>query len=449
MQGVSLHKLITYKMNEVYAPFLNQYAPSENKPDSFNTVNKNQQTKAKKNHWRLIAAVVGVSVIGMIGLMPMFSKGRANVLATITEKLKEIQTKLGNNKQLSTLDKAWKSSIEVLIRLSNLSFNIHQGCNNFLRKILNKTSPTKAMSDWCIRFFENIAQSSVKKKLKQTISIKHKAQEAITAFLTEVGEAAHIDKNKLSELRTKLNETLDNWIRGFDESIKTGQPSRLERLDKAINKTVSEYDTEYTGREGIKKYSDFYEMTHDVISRKVAKRVENTEIFKDEKKEIHNVEKTIEDITHKIKSLLTPVNTSNKEFQTKFSNVESVFKKLEDHIKEAVHLEQTEYKSRVIDLRLGHAFFEFTGFFTPFLFMGYEINKAKTNKQKESTAVRLGLPIVGGLGTAAFAISKCFNGPTSLIFGLGSGFILDNVAKYLDIKYIKNNKNSSKIKSAA
>ena len=117
-------------------------------------------------------------------------------------------------------------------------------------------------------------------------------------------------------------------------------------------------------------------------------------------------------------------------------------KKAVKSLNKSVYLESIEYFDKVRDLRLGSAPTDILTIVLSFITLSLGLGHAKDKDARISITLRSGIPVVGGIATAMYSAAKLVSGGKSILLGLLSGIILNQLGYIADNmrKSIKENR---------
>ena len=146
---------------------------------------------------------------------------------------------------------------------------------------------------------------------------------------------------------------------------------------------------------------------------------------------------SLEEILMISKSLFTP-----KEYKT----IEKSYNKYIKSLDKSIKIETEDFISKLRDLTMGSAPTDVLTMVGSLFVLGYELAKSKDFEQRQSIALKYGFPALAGIGVSLYCNAKLFAGTKSLLFGLGSTFILNRMGEVFDdmLKTKKSQKKNNK-----
>ena len=100
----------------------------------------------------------------------------------------------------------------------------------------------------------------------------------------------------------------------------------------------------------------------------------------------------------------------------------------------SITVETEDFMSKLRDLRLGSAPTDILTILGSFSVLGYNLAKSKDNDQRESIALKYGIPALAGIGVSLYCNAKLYAGSKSLFFGAVSTWILNRIGEWSDKK---------------
>ena len=78
----------------------------------------------------------------------------------------------------------------------------------------------------------------------------------------------------------------------------------------------------------------------------------------------------------------------------------------------------------------------------------YAIGNCENKDEKISTALKTCIPLVGAFGTSLYGTVKMLSGAKNILFGIGSGYILNKIGSYINDLFLDYKKSGSVVNVA-
>lgn len=151
----------------------------------------------------------------------------------------------------------------------------------------------------------------------------------------------------------------------------------------------------------------------------------------------------VEEILNIYKNILSPED---------FAKIKSIVNKSKSALNDAVGMETERFVDKVRDLKAGSALTDVAnGLLVPSVSTGIGIASADTKEKKRSVALKLGIPLLVGVGVSTIGTVALLSAGPSMALGLTTSFITSRVCSRID-KYLKerdsqknNNTKNSKV----
>lgn len=394
MGGVSFKNLNTTQLNPTYAAFIKNdtASKSQDSPKS----NKPHITKKE------VEITGGLLTLGVLFLA--FYGRTSSVFDVLTKTKQNITEEL---KESNSIFKSISLRLrEFALGTANVYFNLEQKVKFVVVKQLRKFAPTKYIIEKVNKVFETIAITAEKQ------IYKHQQQElkALERYLAQT----YPHETEIKKEHEKLKKVIEGFISEFEKTRLTKLKHNVEKIGKDYASTPFELKrlTSIISRDIANEQQDYSEqLLHTKDARRLLDKIEELVIQK------------------------------HKHSGENIQNILASIKKSRKLLDEAGNFENGELRNTLIDIKLGTKVFDIPMLSVPFFWLGYTIHKSKTKDEKISAAIKYGAPITGGVSACLFAISRCINGPTAILFALASGTAFDYAGKHLSKKYMEIKKN--------
>jgi len=290
---------------------------------------------------------------------------------------------------------------------------------------------------------ENILSKSISDNCKNIKQLVYQARIEIKD--TKLGADIEKDFDEIDDIVKKYGESSGNILKRLSESTKTGntlQNQNSKGLFSLKSKTVrnNSFSTVIDERELVKQERDklrkeFFEKTEEIIKKLNSEKGPEKEkaveylnsaknILKNDKPGVLEQTEILLNKNQKILEEILPPGEFDK-IKKLIENSSKQAKKFNTLMEDVIY--------RLLDIELGNGVFEILTPQIPMVLLVNEVLRSNSKEEKESKAIRLGLPIGGGILIWYYSIIiKCLNGPKGIAAGLTAGILLDSLAKMID-----------------
>jgi len=293
-------------------------------------------------------------------------------------------------------------------KMKNIALKLYE---KFKDMKIFKTSGTvtEFMAESAIAEEKSMLQKSVinyRRKLSYSVSdLAEMSQGTIMDILKLLGYKDTQNIKKLAEIRANLQKYINTSAK--DETLKSQLLQDISNFRKEIetaikNKTIKPEKADNL----LEKIDEFKAGIEDFQQGKVQK------------------------ILNIYKKLLT-----EDEYELVAKSYSDGIHSLDKSIK----TETEDFMSKLRDLTLGSAPTDILTLLGSVSVFGYHLGKSDDKAQKQSIALKYGIPALGGIGVSLFCNAKLFAGSKSLLAGSISTWVLNRIGEFADKKLKQHN----------
>jgi hypothetical protein len=120
--------------------------------------------------------------------------------------------------------------------------------------------------------------------------------------------------------------------------------------------------------------------------------------------------------------------------QSEYEKIAEAYGNTVKSLDKSIAIETEDFLSKLRDLKLGSAPTDRLTILGSFAVLGYNLGKSKDNDQRQSIALKYGIPALAGLGVSLSCNAKLYAGSKSLMFGGVSTWLLNRIGEWSDSK---------------
>ncbi len=120
--------------------------------------------------------------------------------------------------------------------------------------------------------------------------------------------------------------------------------------------------------------------------------------------------------------------------QSEYEKIAEAYGDTVKSLDKSIAIETEDFLSKLRDLKLGSAPTDILTILGSFAVLGYNLGKSKDNDQRQSIALKYGIPALAGIGVSLFCNAKLYAGSKSLMFGGVSTWLLNRIGEWSDSK---------------
>jgi len=124
-----------------------------------------------------------------------------------------------------------------------------------------------------------------------------------------------------------------------------------------------------------------------------------------------------------------------------YAAVEKTFNTAITSLDKSIKVETDDYISKLRDLALGSAPTDILSAVGSLGVLGYQLGKSKDKEQRQSIALKYGIPAVAGIGTMLYFNAKLYAGTKSMLLSAAASFALNRIGEFSDNLLKKHRKN--------
>jgi hypothetical protein len=414
-----------------------------------------EEKRRKRTKYFIISGVsvlIGLAVAGFShkGIGGIYKKANT-FISELSQKIQELAGNKNKTAFQEIQQKTYTYLKNTISSVVNVSSNVSAGKDLLATKGLEKIPFMDRVTTKITKWFKKMAVSATEAKYKKA----QKEFEKVKKYADKLVKSIEV-KGLTEESKEKIQlvkETVQNMEKGLNSLSEGFSAKRTDTIDQYVETIAEAYKTRYA-----KQLNDIKDKSKDGLKQGfdelAVKLKEEGEKFQPDALARDSQRKLLAELLQQRK----PVSEGQK---TLLKLVEGLENEIGDNVDDklllkmglddfkkslnkAVRFESDNLLLRLRDLALGAAPVEFLSLFTPLPFLAGAMHKAENNEEKTETAIKAGVPILGGMLGWAYATSKVYNGVQSIAFGLGSSLAFSVLGTIIDHWYVKNHADKQK-----
>ncbi len=440
IMNIAHNSLNNLEKPDIFASFIKNSPGLKIAYDSFqvNKQSENNEIKKEKGHKGLNIKILGGTSILLISILASaaFMHSRVGWFAQKSriwyKNLETSINKLKNNKEiLSPLERLSLCVKEKIQQGLDFLLSFNQLKDHALGKALG---PLKRGVDKIVSYFKKAAIKTTGEKYDSLAIYANNMHKSLSNLVQTMR------KNGLDDEAQAIEKILEkgNIKAIIKNDLKAGYQGRVVKLQENLNEIVNSYDDLVMGN--IPKSTRVNEILRDIPGSikeigSIYKRLKEDLIANTGKRLLKPKEEALNAL-ESLGNTLAKIQKSNPEFtrinKASINKISKDIDKLSGNIKKATNFEVDNLTTRLFDLDLDGGILEVI---TPVMATGVlanEVRKAETSEDKKKKAIRLGIPILGGIGAWYYsAVIKCMSAGAGLAFGFACGLGFDRLGRYI------------------
>lgn len=422
-----INQAVSSVNKNVFAPLQSndaRYAIS--KP--FTEEQKSEFKDKKEKHFRDLgfkiatgAILTGLAAFALLNGLPNGMQSKLNGFFL------SIKNKTAKMKEMKYLTHLQKAQLFVLEKIDFFSGAVSVK-DLFLQKLWDKTSFTKKLSEDITNLFERVSLKKYEKAYSKSL----------VRFDKMHADYANLNRNLSPEDAKKANGLIEILKTNYDKAF-SANSRRIRYAQTQEDLSGLHHEVWNSTAKNIKGY------VTDKKSYQVSIAVEKAAPAKLKLSQEVAIQR--DNIVPNIEELLTiyKKHLSEKEYL----QVEKLSKKLIKSLDVAIDTETDKLFDKIRDLKLGAAPADVASILTSVLVIIYGLSHAENDDERASIALKLGIPLLGGMIVSLYCTIGLISAGPSLAVGAISGLAISKFGEILDKMRKDKNTNTLEIAKRA
>lgn len=179
------------------------------------------------------------------------------------------------------------------------------------------------------------------------------------------------------------------------------------------------------------------------IAAEINKKLNNLNIHLGENAESQNLINQVKQAlqrenehTGMLQKLLSKVELKYGKTSPEYKDFKLQVNKISKNLDQAIESEGVNLFEKLAEIEVGSAPTDILGLLLPVGLAGYYISQSEDKDEKIGTAMKTGIPIIGGLAMTLVGTIKMYSSIKSILLGVGSGWLLSLMGDWANDKYL-------------